>query len=321
MPRVSIIVATYNTEPWLSTCLQSVVDQTFLDWECVIVLDGCTDKSPAIAARFAEADSRFKVVNLAKNVGPGAARNHGLKVATGEFISFLDSDDYWNRAFLENLHLQLSQEPGECVGTFCSSKLVDESNQATGVYQVQAHNTKYHFLKLFIEICPMGNGSSLLLRRKPLFDAGPFRDGVCEDIEMWLRILRVDSNRYLLTQSHCLVHYRQRASSLTKRKDDYLVAHYSEYLERHIQGLPATDSAKVYVAFAQYILRFGAAGEVAGTRWARSAMKKDPFYVMSHPTLWNKLVLLSLSGRTYHSYLKMRQKVGQSIRPRSRTGT
>ncbi|MDX6663914.1 MAG: CDP-glycerol glycerophosphotransferase, partial [Solirubrobacteraceae bacterium] len=92
MARISVVVPVYNVEEYLRECLQSVADQSFKDLEVVMVDDGSTDSSPAIAQEFAGRDERFRVVTQA-NGGLGNARNNGAAIATGEFLNFLDSDD------------------------------------------------------------------------------------------------------------------------------------------------------------------------------------------------------------------------------------
>ena len=92
MPRVSVVVPVYNVARYLEECLRSIAGQNVRDIEVVLVDDGSTDASPEIAARFAARDGRFRVVRQ-ENAGLGAARNTGVREASGEFIAFADSDD------------------------------------------------------------------------------------------------------------------------------------------------------------------------------------------------------------------------------------
>ena len=92
MPRISVVVPIYNVERYLRTCLDSIARQTFTDLEVVMVDDGSLDGSGAIAEEFAANDDRFKLVRQA-NGGLSSARNTGIAAATGEFLSFVDSDD------------------------------------------------------------------------------------------------------------------------------------------------------------------------------------------------------------------------------------
>ena len=90
---ISIIVPVYNVKDYLLTCLNSIAAQTFTDWECIIVDDGSTDGSGELCDQFAATDPRFQVIHQ-QNMGLPGARNSGLDVAQGEYIGFVDSDDY-----------------------------------------------------------------------------------------------------------------------------------------------------------------------------------------------------------------------------------
>ena len=98
MPRVSIVIPVRNRESLLGQTLESVRDQTFEDWECIVVDDHSTDGSVAAARRCAGGDTRFRIVSLAAGKRNGnAARNHGLSLVRGGFVNFLDSDDLITR--------------------------------------------------------------------------------------------------------------------------------------------------------------------------------------------------------------------------------
>ena len=92
MPKVSIIVPVYNVEQYLRQCLDSILVQTFTDWECILVDDGSTDCSKDICDEFANKDSRFRVVHK-KNGGVSSARNKGIELSRGVYITFVDADD------------------------------------------------------------------------------------------------------------------------------------------------------------------------------------------------------------------------------------
>ncbi|MBO4675413.1 MAG: glycosyltransferase [Elusimicrobiaceae bacterium] len=92
-PLISVIVPIYNVAPWLPRCLDSIVGQTYKNLEILLIDDGSTDNSLEICQQYAEKDPRIKVIHQ-ENKGVSAARNAGLDVATGEFISFVDPDDW-----------------------------------------------------------------------------------------------------------------------------------------------------------------------------------------------------------------------------------
>ena len=103
MPKVSVILPVYNTEKYLRECLDSVVNQTLKDIEIICVNDGSTDNSLAILNEYAQKDNRITIISQ-KNKGAGATRNKGLKIAKGEYLYFLDSDDFLTISGLEKLY-------------------------------------------------------------------------------------------------------------------------------------------------------------------------------------------------------------------------
>ena len=102
-PAISLIIPVYNVEDYLEKALLSVQNQTFRDFEAIIVDDGSTDKSLEIIKKFCEKNSNF-IFLTQKNKGPAAARNYGISVCKGDYIAFMDSDDYIEPEFLEMLY-------------------------------------------------------------------------------------------------------------------------------------------------------------------------------------------------------------------------
>ena len=91
---ISIIVPLYNCELYLAECIEGVLSQSYKDWELLLINDGSSDGSGKVCNSFAEKDSRIKVINK-RNTGVSDTRNQGLDIASGEYVIFLDSDDYW----------------------------------------------------------------------------------------------------------------------------------------------------------------------------------------------------------------------------------
>jgi glycosyltransferase involved in cell wall biosynthesis len=103
MKKISIIIPVYNVEKYLKRCLDSIVNQTLKDIEIICIDDGSTDNSLAILNDYAQRDSRVKVLHQ-ENAKQGAARNRGLEIATGEFVTFVDSDDWVELDYCELLY-------------------------------------------------------------------------------------------------------------------------------------------------------------------------------------------------------------------------
>lgn len=110
MPAISIIVPVYNTEKYLNRCMKSVTEQSFQDLEIILIDDGSTDHSLEICKQWKEKDNRIIVIHQ-KNAGAGAARNAGLKIATGKYIGFVDSDDWIEKDMYQTLYSLLSSHP------------------------------------------------------------------------------------------------------------------------------------------------------------------------------------------------------------------
>lgn len=100
--EISVIIPVYNIQQHLRECLDSVLGQSYPHLQVICVDDGSTDESPAILAQYAQKDNRVQVIRQ-QNAGPGAARNTGLEAATGEYVIFLDSDDWFEPDFLEKM--------------------------------------------------------------------------------------------------------------------------------------------------------------------------------------------------------------------------
>ena len=124
MIKISVIIPIYNVEQYLKKCLDSVINQTLKDIEIICVNDCSQDNSIKIAEEFAKKDSRIKIVKHTKNQGLGPARNTGIDVATGEYIFFLDSDDYIKNNILELLYDKASSTQSDV--TFSQTEVFTE---------------------------------------------------------------------------------------------------------------------------------------------------------------------------------------------------
>ena len=123
MPKVSIIVPVYKAEKYLHQCIDSILSQSFTDWELILVNDGSPDRSGAICDEYAQKDTRIRVIHK-ENGGVGAARNTGLENATGKYVAFVDSDDFCENTYLENFGLNKTITADLIIQGF--KKFVDE---------------------------------------------------------------------------------------------------------------------------------------------------------------------------------------------------
>ena len=137
---ISIIVPVYNAEKYLNRCISSLLNQTYYNLEIILVNDGSTDNSKKICENAAKNDSRIKLINSV-NEGVSLARNKGLKEANGDYISFVDSDDYVEPDYVEKMLLTLKSKKVDIV--YCSA-VVENIN---GVF-IQREYEKNKLIKI-----------------------------------------------------------------------------------------------------------------------------------------------------------------------------
>ena len=109
MPKISVIVPVYNTEKFLHRCIDSVLAQTFTDWELLLIDDGSKDSSGAICETYVAKDARIRVIHK-ENTGVSDTRNLGLDVARGKYLFFLDADDFWLQSDSMSMFVQKAEE-------------------------------------------------------------------------------------------------------------------------------------------------------------------------------------------------------------------
>lgn len=115
MPVFSIVIPVYNAESTLAKCLDSLKAQTFHDFQAIMVENGSKDCSAEICREYAKADARFELFSMSENRGPSGARNTGLDYANGQYIAFVDSDDYVVPEYLHELHTAFTENDADVV--------------------------------------------------------------------------------------------------------------------------------------------------------------------------------------------------------------
>ena len=134
--RISIIVPVYNVAPYLDECMESIVGQTYTNLEIILVDDGSTDESGTICDVWATRDNRVTVLHKA-NGGQSSARNRGLQVASGDYIGYVDSDDYIDSAMYETLIQLIEEEQADVAG--CQFKSCNNSKTSQIEYKEQLY--------------------------------------------------------------------------------------------------------------------------------------------------------------------------------------
>jgi len=144
-PLVSIITPSYNSTLFIKETIESVLNQTYKNWEMIIVDDDSTDKSQEIVALYASKDDRIKLLINVENLGAAQSRNRAIKEAKGDYIAFLDSDDIW---FADKLEKQISlMERNDIFLSYTSYNTMNETGKVVGVFPVKEKVTYNDLLK------------------------------------------------------------------------------------------------------------------------------------------------------------------------------
>lgn len=185
---VSVIIPFYNREKTLRDAVQSVLAQTYSEFELLLVDDGSTDGSFALANSFN--DPRVRVIKHAQNSGAAAARNTGVREAKNAFVAFLDSDDVWHTEKLQN-HIPFHVNSGAAAS--CTSfKMVREN----GAFSERHLDEKANWREAFLYGCHVAPGSTLMADRD-VFERIGFLDETLQRLEDWDWLLRlVRSERF-----------------------------------------------------------------------------------------------------------------------------
>lgn len=134
---ISVIVPVYNVEKYMSKCVESIQRQTYQNIEIILVDDGSPDHCPEICDQFAKEDSRIKVIHK-KNGGLSDARNAGIEVANGEYLAFVDSDDYISREMIEKMYCRIIRDQSDMA--ICNIDFVDENGNLLNSNTIQVDN-------------------------------------------------------------------------------------------------------------------------------------------------------------------------------------
>ena len=216
MPIISVIIPVYRVEKYLKRCIDSVLRQTFQDFECILVDDGSTDGSGDLCDRYVQAYSNFSVIHK-QNGGLSSARNAALDIAKGDFLCFLDSDDMLHPQALE-LMLKVAESSS---ADMVSSKLSEFSSQSVetpvidNVYtrKLQQHEVITQlYPTLFGEISVTACGK---LYRKEVFENLRFPEGeIYEDLHIYLDVLL--SCKSITLADAALYYYYKNPDSITR---------------------------------------------------------------------------------------------------------
>lgn len=191
MDKISVIVPVYNVENYLNRCLDALCNQTHKELEIILVDDGSTDESGKICDAYAKQDARVKVVHK-ENGGTSSARNRGLEEATGEYVGFLDSDDWPEKDMYENLLRAIKKEENALVSQMMSRDYLDTGELVKPPYKDSEEThflpVKEYFRELMLHVGDSSFCTKLFLREF-IKDYRFEQNKLNEDFELILQML------------------------------------------------------------------------------------------------------------------------------------
>lgn len=245
MPFFSVIIPLYNKAPYVRRSLDSVLAQSFPDFEVIVIDDGSTDEGASIVASYQ--DSRIRLIRQ-ENAGVSAARNKGIETAKAAWLAFLDADDEYFSNFLEKMRDSIFKCP-DCGFIFSGYLYTDIAGCI-----VKAFNSKYRYFQIIENYCDFlcehsfhgALSSSIVIRKKVLQQAGCFPVGIhiAEDIDTWMRLGWISKAGF---EPSCLAHIHNEVigtawilsdGSLPKQRypmfPDILISSYNTWKQKGI---------------------------------------------------------------------------------------
>ena len=227
MPKISVIVPVYNVEKYLARCIDSILDQSFADFEVILVDDGSPDKSGEICEYYKAQDNRIVVIHQ-NNEGQASARNRALDIAKGEYISFIDSDDYVHPDMFSTLIRIITESKSDLV-LFGYTKGIEEK-----VYWERNEQIDYQTWngKAFLNDCILNDKNGCWILCDKLFNRKCFKGislpvgRIFEDNAVVYKIL-YNATRIATTESVLYYYYQNEKSTtnqaFSEKKADWLI--------------------------------------------------------------------------------------------------
>lgn len=241
MAKYSIVIPLFNKEKYCLDSVRSVLEQSYKDFELIIVDDGSTDNCLELVSRFVEGLSNVQILSQ-KNSGVSSARNRGAKIASGEFLAFLDADDLWHPQYLELMDTTIRKFPNRrWFGAHC-----DKFTGANPKFEKLSLNSIEFDEVDYFRACVTNksmeciiNSNSFIIRKDEFFHVGAYRENMAlnEDYDLYHRLAKRNT---IVWADLKITYYRRDAESQTTRQ--FRVVPMTDYLKFHLNDVESKDS-------------------------------------------------------------------------------
>jgi glycosyltransferase involved in cell wall biosynthesis len=302
-PKVSVVIPAFNAADTLEETLRSAANQTLKDIEIIVVNDGSTDQTEALALGYSQTDQRIRVISKT-NGGVASARNLGIVQSNTDYVAFLDADDLWHPTKLQKQLSVLEQGGHDMALVYAAYRVLDKNGRVLGTatcFNFEGWVLFQHFHRNFI-----GNGSNFLIKRSALLEIGGFTTRLrergaegCEDLLLQLRL----AGRYQFgSVPECLVGYRKYRGNMSSNTQQMRISLLTalEILVGEYKEIPGADVLAAYYNLNRAI------GELRSYRWGRataiwwSQLQCHPLYC----TILVSEVAWRAAGRPVYRFLR-----------------
>lgn len=251
---ISVVIPLYNKASLIEKTIQSVLQQTYTDFELIIVNDGSTDNSVAVVESIS--DSRMRLLSIV-NSGVSVARNRGLKAAARPYIAFLDGDDWWAPTFLEEMVQAITNHPDQVL--FASGRCrvfsSEEERYDHALLPKDGETAVLNYFEVIAKHLPLINSSNVVIKRSHFDAAGYFREGQKqhEDHDLWMRLASKQSVVFVNKN----LSYYLKAQTGSASANSYKATDFNRYLQTIVE-VAETTSEENRSFLKQYANRFAA---------------------------------------------------------------
>ncbi len=309
-PRISVIIPCYNEAKFIRGAIESVVNQTYQNWELFIVDDGSTDNSKEIVQRYLT-DRRIKLIEHKCNKGISKAKNTGIEVARGEYIAFLDADDIWMPSKLE-LQLNRFQTNGKSIGIVCTGMIFTNYDMKITDVFLGFNDTNQKELLKNLYFTPTNSSSLMMIKKGTLLQVGTFDESIVgwDDYELLMRIATQFQVKYV---RKLLVRKMEHPKSVHRKNMHNApgVRAEEERVFKHI--LTLHPFLKNYVKVKEAISLYGEALELLERGEQASARERLRRSVKSNPWCFKAFSLYVLSFLPGQASLRVKAVISTII--------
>ncbi len=238
-PLISVVMPLYNAERFLEKSVESVLNQTFKDFELIIIDDCSSDSSLKVAENLADSNNRIRIIKNPKNKGVAETRNNGIREAKGKYIALLDSDDIWEKTKLEKQIKLLEKEEAQI--SYCSYGFINENDEPIKKPFIVPECTNFN--KMLVK--SVISCSTALIESELLKNHNFNSEFYHEDYVLWMELLK--TNAKAVGNTEVLAYYRQVSGSRSNDKRNAAIHRWKIYRKALKLSFP-----KSCISFVQY---------------------------------------------------------------------